>query len=396
MVYSAESRDTLAHEHLAKAAQLQPKSAAAHSNLATNLVRLHKLASAEAEFDQALRLDPASYDSNHNLGEFYIVSGKIPAAVSYLEAAQRLDPAAYDNGYDLSLAYLETGRINEARDVVHKLLIQKNTAELHNLLAQIAETSGDYLPAVNEYETAAQMDPSESNLFDWGSELLLHRTLDPAVEVFRAASERYPNSPRLAAGLGMALYSRANYDDAVKALLKAADLNPVDARCYYFLSKAYDSSPTQTEAVIQRLRRFADLQPSNAHAVFYYAMGLWKGRRAEDGKLDGAQIESLLRRAVALDPNFAEARLQLGNLYSDERKYSQAIPEYQRALQVNPSLADAHYRLGQAYVHTGQKELAQKEIEIYQRVRAEHMAEVDKQRAEIRQFVFSEREAAKQ
>ena len=39
----------------------------------------------------------------------------------------------------------------------------------------------------------------------------------------------------------MALYSRGNYDVAVKSLLKAADLNPSDPRCYLFLSKAYDS-----------------------------------------------------------------------------------------------------------------------------------------------------------
>ena len=97
--------------------------------------------------------------------------------------------------------------------------------------------------AENQYETAAHMEPSESNLFDWGSELLVHRTLDPAVNVFQSAAEHYPNSPRLAIGLGMALYSRGNYDDAVKALLKAADLNPSDPRCYYFLVKGIRQLP---------------------------------------------------------------------------------------------------------------------------------------------------------
>ena len=130
------------------------------------------------------------------------------------------------------------------------------------------------------------MDPSESNLFDWGSELLLHRTFGPAIEVFQHATERYPDSPRLAIGLGMALYSRGNYDDAVKALLKAADLDPSDPRCYLFLSKAYDSSPGQADEVIQRFRRFAELQPRNARAPYYYAMSLWKGKRAQDPGLD--------------------------------------------------------------------------------------------------------------
>jgi tetratricopeptide (TPR) repeat protein len=270
---------------------------------------------------------------------------------------------------------------------------QKDTAELHNVLGEIEEKDGKFVAAENQYETAAHMDPSESNLFDWGSELLVHRTLDPAVNVFQSAAEHYPNSPRLAIGLGMALYSRGNYDDAVKALLKAADLNPSDPRCYYFLSKAYDSSPSQANEVIQRFRRFAELQPQNARAHFYYAMSLWKGRRAQDANLDVDRIESLLKRAIALNPKLPEPHVQLGNLYSDQSKYAEAIPHYQRALQENADLPDAHYRLGQAYVHTGQKIRAQEQLEIYQRLRAQHLAELDKQRAEIRQFVYSEKDA---
>ena len=146
------------------------------------------------------------------------------------------------------------------------LLKKKNTAELHNLLGEIEEKDGKFVEAANEYETAAHMDPSESNLFDWGSELLIHRTLGPAIEVFQHATERYPKSPRLIIGLGMALYSRGNYDEAVKALLQGADLDPSDPSCYLFLSKAYDSSPGQADEVIQRFRRFAELQPRNARA----------------------------------------------------------------------------------------------------------------------------------
>jgi tetratricopeptide (TPR) repeat protein len=233
------------------------------------------------------------------------------------------------------------------------------------------------------------MDPSEVNLFDWASELLLHRTLDPAVDVFTQGTRRYPKSPRLAIGLGMAFYSRGNYDEAVKALLRAADLDPTDARCYYFLSKAYDSSPGQANEVIQRFRRFAELQPQNGHAVYYYAMSMWKGRRAQDADVDFGQIEMLLKRSVESDPKFPEAHLQLGNLYSEQKKYSDAAPQYEKALALNSDLADAHYRLGQAYVHLGKREEAQQQLDVYQKLRTQHLADLDKQRAEIRQFVVS-------
>jgi tetratricopeptide (TPR) repeat protein len=389
LVYSGQSEDGKANPHFEKAVRLKPDSAAARTNLAGNLARLGKQDLAEVQFKKAVELEPRNFDANHNLGESYVRSGKVAKAAPFLEQAQRIDPSSYDNGYDLALAYLLTGRQADARQLVDDLLKLKNTAELHNLLGEIEEKDGKFVAAANEFEIAAHADPSESNLFDWGSELLLHRTLGPAVEVFQQASERYPKSARLVIGLGMALYARGNYDDAVKSLLRGTDLNPSDPDCYLFLSKAYNSSPGQADEVIERFRRFAQLQPRNARAHFYYAMSLWKGKRAEDPGLDLHQIEALLKTSLALDPKSAEAHLQLGNLYSDQNKYAESIPEYERALEFSPDLADIHYRLGQAYVHTGQKDRAQQQFQVYQQLRAEHLAEIDKQRADIRQFVYS-------
>jgi predicted Zn-dependent protease len=268
MVDAAMSQDAKAIEHLDAAVRLQPNSAAARTNLAASLTRLGRTELAGEQFRKALTLTPHEYNTNHNLGEFYIQTGKIAEARPFLEQAQQINPEAYDNGYDLAMADLLTGELVQARQVVQSLLQMKNTGEVHNLLAQIEEKDGKFVTAANEYETAAHMDPTEDNLFDWGGELLLHRTYEPAIDVFRAASERFPNSPRLLIGLGMALYARGLYEDAIKALLKAADLDPTEPRCYLFLSKAYDSSPSQADDVIQRFQHYAQLEPNNALAQY--------------------------------------------------------------------------------------------------------------------------------
>lgn len=394
LVYASESQDTKALTHLQTAVRLNPDSAVARTNLGASLARSGQRASAGEEFKAALKLAPNEYDPNHNLGEYYIQEGKVAEATPFLEQANRIQPSAYDNGYDLAMAYFAKGRYSPAREVVQGLLKLKDTGELHNLLGQINEKDGKFVAAANEYEAAVHMDPSEDNLFDWGSELLLHRTYDPAIAVFEQATERYPKSPRLLIGLGMAMYARGKYDDAVNALLKAADLNPSDSRCYLFLSKAYDSSPGHAEEVIERFRRYAELQPANALAQYYYAMSLWKGKRTADASLDPETIKSLLQKAIALDDTLGEAHVQLGNLLADQHAYDKSIPEYVRALELNPNLADAHYRLGQDYVHTGQKDQAQKEFALYQKFRAEHMAKMDKERSEVQQFVYAEKSAA--
>jgi len=391
LVYAAQSEDVKANDHLAKAVRLKPDSAPARSNLAASYAKLGRLDQAQEQFSKAVELEPNNYETNHNLGEIYVRRGMVAEAVPYLQKAQKINAASYSNGFDLTLAYMVSGKLSDARNSAKALLNVKETGEAHNLLAQIEEKDGNYLAAANEFQAAAKLEPSEGNLFDWGGELLVHRTLDPAVQVFEEGTRRFPKSPRLMVGLGMAYYARGNYDDAVKAFLKGADLDPTDARCYKFLSRAYDSSPSQAEEVIERFRRYAELQPGNGRALYYYAMSLWKGKRAQDSSRDLGQIGSLLQKAIAADPKLPEAHLQLGNLTADQGKFAEAIPEYQRALELDNDLADAHYRLAQAYVRTGQKDKAQEQFTTYQTLRAEHLADLDKQRADIRQFVYNEK-----
>jgi tetratricopeptide (TPR) repeat protein len=106
-------------------------------------------------------------------------------------------------------------------------------------------------------------------------------------------------------------------------------------------------------------------------------------------------VESLLQKSIALDGSLPEAHVQLANLYADQHQYEKSVPEYLRALELDPNLSDAHYRLGTDYVHMGQKDRAQKEFDVYQKLRAEHLAEVEKERAEVQQFVYSEKSSAK-
>src|SRR6202011_489637 len=68
LVYSAQSQDAKASEHLDKAVRLQPDSVPARTNLAANLVRMGKLDPAEVQFKKAVDLDPQNFDTNHNLG----------------------------------------------------------------------------------------------------------------------------------------------------------------------------------------------------------------------------------------------------------------------------------------------------------------------------------------
>jgi tetratricopeptide (TPR) repeat protein len=72
---------------------------------------------------------------------------------------------------------------------------------------------------------------------------------------------------------------------------------------------------------------------------------------AHQGKLTEA-IEQY-ERALQLKPDFSEAYNNLGNTLADQGKVPEAIQCYKRALELNPSYAEAYYNLGNVLAHQG-------------------------------------------
>jgi tetratricopeptide (TPR) repeat protein len=242
-----------------------------------------------------------------------------------------------------------------------------------------AVSDANPLEAVRELQRAAEADPSEPNLFNWGAELLTHRASDQAVEVFSRGHRLFPRSTRTLLGLAVALYSRGTYDQAAQAFFDAADLDPADPAPYLFLGKVSSGSITGAPGYATRMERFARLRPDNAWANYYYAATLAR---------TSPRTRELLERAVRLDPKLGEAFLMLGTLYTDEENLPKAVDAYRRAIEVNPEIEEAHYRLAMAYRKTGETKKAQKELELYQQLQKQSAEAQEHERSEIQQFVF--------
>ena len=273
-------------------------------------------------------------------------------------------------------------------------------AALHHRLGDVEEELGHPLEAVREYQRAADLDPSELNLFDWGTELLTHRALEPATEVFAKGNRLFPKSVRMLIGLGVAWYARGSYDRAARVLGDASELAPEDPTPYLFIGKMQSAETAPTKESVERLARFQQYEPDNPLANYYYAVSLWKWRQSV-GALDdasAAQIESLLQKAIHLDSKLGAAYLQLGILFAQLGDYTRAIPAYQKAIEVSPeevglqldqTLEEAHYRLGQAYQRTGDKAKAKEELELHSQLAKKTKEDAERKRREIQQFVIA-------
>ncbi|HTF44763.1 MAG TPA: tetratricopeptide repeat protein, partial [Terriglobales bacterium] len=265
-------------------------------------------------------------------------------------------------------------------------------ATLRHLLGNLEERLGRPLEAVQDYQRAAELDPSETHLFDWGSELLVHRALEPAAEVFTRGKHLFPHSSRMLIGLGVANYARGFKDEAVRGLCEASDLNPGDPNPYLFMGRMETVENAHSGCLAEKLRQFARLQPDNGLAYYYSALTIDRFGDGSAGAVNRARVQALLEKAVGLSPGLGAAYLQLGILYSDQKNFPRAIPAYQKAIQSSPDLAEAHFRLSHAYSVTGEKTKAAAELELYRQASSQAAEQAERERREIQQFVFTLRD----
>lgn len=346
----------------------------------------------ETALRDSVQRQPGDFDSNHAIGKFLVETGRPKEAIPYLEQASKVKPRDYNNSYELACAYLRVGEYGKGKIVTGEQLQKQDTAELHHLQAELYEKSGQPLEAVREYQRAAELKPSEPNLFDWGAELLLHRTIQPAIEVFTKGSRAFPDSRRMLIGLGVSQYAAGVYDEAVQNLCRASDLAPNDPVPYSFLQKVQNAASGQSEAIERRMGRFAALQPSNAEAQYGYAVSLWNRRKGSQDSTTLSKVESLLQDAIRLDPKLAPAYQQLGIFYSDRKDFPKAISAFRQAIAVDPQMEEAHFRLAQVYRQTGDREDAEKETLIYQQLAKESNAAAERDRRDLPRFVYTLRD----
>jgi len=354
-------------------------------------------AETEKSLREAAARQPQDFDANYHLGKFLVDDAKSREARPYLELASRLNPGSFDNAYELALAYDRSGDYVHARRNARALLADQGRslqekAQLHHLLGDLEEELGNALEAVREYQSAAELNPSETNLFDWGAELLTHRAAEPAIEVFTKGNRLFPRSTRMLSGLGAAWYSLGSFDHAQQRFCQASDLNPDDPNPYLLMGKMQAAETADSPAILERLARYARLEPQNALANYYYAVSLWKRRNSPEEVEDLDQVRSLLEKAVHLDPSLGVGYLELGVVYSEQKDAPKAVSALQQALAATPRLEEAHYRLAQLYRQMGDTSKAHTELQLYEQMSAEKTQEIARQRHEVQQFVYQLRD----
>jgi tetratricopeptide (TPR) repeat protein len=161
--------------------------------------------------------------------------------------------------------------------------------------------------------------------------------------------------------IGVALLEQFKHKEAAEAFKNALKIDPKLNLAHINLSIAFFNVP-DLPAAQREAQNAAVLVPQAPQP--YYILGLIAKLQS---RLDEALIA--FQRVLKIDPNDVGTNINVGQIYSQQRKYPEAIAAFRVALAAEPYNATALYSLGQALMRAGQREEGQRVTERFKQLR---------------------------
>ena len=161
--------------------------------------------------------------------------------------------------------------------------------------------------------------------------------------------------------IGVALLEQFKHKEGAEAFKNALKIDPKLNLAHINLSIALFNVP-DLPAAQREAQDAAALAPTAPQPL--YILGLIAKLQS---RLDDAL--TAFQRVLKIDPNDVGTNINVGQIYSQQRKYPEAIAAFRLALAAEPYNATALYSLGQALMRAGQREEGQNVTERFKQLR---------------------------
>ncbi|MGC8742543.1 MAG: tetratricopeptide repeat protein [Verrucomicrobiia bacterium] len=205
---------------------------------------------------------------------------------------------------------------------------------LRKKYAEILEYANDYQLALEQWSAITNLLPH------WGESYyrignLLDQTgrSSEAIDYFKTALTRNPNSVEALSGLGLCLLNLKQYQEAIDALKSAVKIKPNFAAAYVNLSLAYANMGRIEEA---KQQCYLALKSRTNYAPAFINLGKIY---ASEGNYELA-LTNYIQASIA-EPNNSVVFYNLGNGYARLGRHNEAITNYLKAIELKPNFGEA-------------------------------------------------------
>ena len=356
---------------------------------------------AVAAFQKAITLDADLGDNSQvdhpenthiyvHLGAAYIGMKAYQQAIEALQHAIAQDADLVDAHYNLGYAYVEQGTHDQAIPHLERAIaIAPHLKRAHYNLARAYRESGNLEAATNAIAETLRLDPNYQRA---------HELTDTIKQEHYNRGITYLNDER--------------YSEAVTAFQNAVTLDSDFATAHYNLGLAYLKMETYPRAV-SSLEKTIVLDPNHKaahHALALAYLGQQELGKARDTARKALKIDANYQPArsllEAIDPSYTpppspstqeiadttppapekpvdpqpdaipkpEMHHELGTAYLDAKMLTEAISEFQKAIDIDPDFIAAHVSLGAVYLEMGQLDDAENAAQAALRIDADSQA----------------------
>jgi tetratricopeptide (TPR) repeat protein len=348
------------------AAVAQPKSGQAAGNLGM-VLEAHTLhQSAIPAFERAIALEPDEFAWHYYLALSLQQAARLEPALAAITDALRIRPDYTPAALKRGELLFRLGRFKESDAALTPLLARNpDSAAILYQLGRVKFSQQDFATAEDLYRRACQSYPKYGAA--WfalaETEKRLGHNSDTAKHFELAESYKAGNPPtndllfnnmlKLATGIENRLAKAKRLMDA-RQFGEAAQLynevlkqypDNLDAlvNLLYMAQFPNQSTPAEAEDLYRRAKA---VSPQLPHVYMYHGTAL-----ASQGKFDAAASE--IERAITLKPDDAEAHSWLADLRERQNRPAQAIEQYRAALAAQPSFRPARLELGKILLTLG-------------------------------------------
>jgi tetratricopeptide (TPR) repeat protein len=197
-----------------------------------------------------------------------------------------------------------------------------------------------------------------------GADALHAKDYERAVTALEALVETAPDDTDAWVSLGMARSGLNEWDSALKAYMRAIDLDPDSARIRNNVANVYFRRGDFVSAA-PAYARALELDPGYLLAAFHYGWVLRQLNRVEEAE---AAFEHCLKLSAANDrerKTLVDCRFGLGSMRHRAGDYAAAARLLEEVILVHPQHPEARYLLGMAYRNLDRPDEAKIQFEIH-------------------------------